>query len=73
MQQRNKYQMKEQGKTPEERIEMEIGTTLRDQKSTIEKEILPKYKYMEAKQYAPEKPGGQCRYQKGSQKISKNK
>jgi len=28
---------------------------------------------MEAKQYAPEKPGGQCRYQKGSQKISKNK
>ena len=30
MQQRNKYQMKEQGKTPEERVEMEIGTTLRD-------------------------------------------
>ena len=43
--------MKEQGKTPEELTEMEIGTTLRDQKSTIEKEILPKYKYMEAKQY----------------------
>ena len=28
---------------------------------------------MEDKQYAPEKPGGQCRYQKGSQKISQNK
>ena len=56
MQQRNKYQMKEQGKTPEERVEMEIGTTLRDQKSTIEKEILPKHKYMEAKQYATKNP-----------------
>ena len=55
MQQRNKYQMKEQGKTPE-LIEMEIGTTLRDQKSTIEKEILPKYKHMEAKQYATKNP-----------------
>ena len=50
------FPMKEQGKTPEELTEMEIGTTLRDQKSTIEKEILPKYKYMEAKQYVTKNP-----------------
>lgn len=37
MQQRNKYQMKEQGKTPEELIEMEIGTTLETRNQLLKK------------------------------------